>query len=151
VIKHLSKKFSLSLCLKAAVSVIKWRCEGRLFQASGQAKRKTHVPNFVLVRGLTQAAISVDQRPCHALDSVTVVTMSIRYCVMAQRSATLYIHNWGVVLADLLTWLCLHCHIWQMIRQLGQPPLRFSNWSLRLEERGWTLVSTVTYDNVWFG
>jgi len=58
----LEKSLVLSLCLKSAVSVIWWRCDGRLFQASGPAKRKLHLPDFILIRGLTsEASVGTDR------------------------------------------------------------------------------------------
>jgi len=51
-----------------------------------------------------------------------------------------YILNQSLVVVDPWTRLRLHCHIWTIPMQLGQPEPGFSNQSLAPVENGWTLV-----------
>ena len=50
-----------SLCLKTAVSLMHWICDGRLLQASWPANQKPRLPNPVLVRRLGNNKTTVHQ------------------------------------------------------------------------------------------
>jgi len=61
---------------------IKWRCDGRLFQASGLAKQKLCSANFVLVPGVTGGCISgIKTSPCIRLKKNTG-----KFCLLFTRS-----------------------------------------------------------------
>jgi len=53
-LNRLTEKFSfLKFTLKTEVSLIRWRRDDKLFQATGTVTQQTRSPDFVLVRGLT--------------------------------------------------------------------------------------------------
>jgi len=116
----LSQTLSVCACVRACVSERPSSsssvCESSCVKSSAAT---LNVPGIVLLRLRVTIGTSATPSSAWFSPSYSTTTDQPLHSSPVHTTAAFFILNQGLVVVDVLTRLCLHCHVWQMIRQLG--------------------------------